>query len=50
LEIKKKAEELRLEYEYEDAMAQENCLLNNSLRHDKELSELPIDGVQDCVA
>ena len=30
-------------------MAQEDCLSNNSPRDDKELSELPIDSVQDCV-
>ena len=50
LEIKKKAEESKLEYEYEDAMAQEECLSNNSPKDDKELSELPIDNVKDRVA
>ena len=50
LEIKKKAEESKLEYEYEDAMAQEDCLSNNSSRDEKELSELPIDSVKDRVA
>ena len=50
LEIKKKAEESKLEYEYEDAMAQEDCLSNNSPRDEKELSELPIDTVKDRVA
>ena len=50
LEIRKRAEESKLEYEYEDAMAQEDCLSNNSPRDDKELSELPIDSVKDRVA
>ena len=50
LEIKKKAEESKLEYEYEDAMAQEECLSNDSPKDDKELSELPIDSVNDRVA
>ena len=49
LEIKKKREESKLEYEYEDAMAQEECLSNNSPKDDKELSELPIDSVKDRV-
>jgi len=50
LEIKKRAEESKLEYEYEDAMAQEDCLSNNSPRDKKVFSELPIDGVKDRVA
>jgi len=50
LEIKKRAEESKLEYEYEDVMAQEDCLSNNSPRDEKELSELPIDGVKNRVA
>ena len=42
LEIKKTTGESKLEYEYEDAMAQEECLSNNSPKDDEELSGFPI--------
>ena len=49
LELKKKAEQSRLESEYEDALVQEEeCTAKNL--DDKELSELPIDRVNDRVA
>ena len=50
LELKKKAEESRLEYQYEDAIAREERLSNNGDLNDKELSELPIDSLHDRVS
>ena len=50
LEIRRRAEESKLEYKYEDAIVQEDCLLNNSPRGDKDLSELLIDSEKDRVA
>ena len=49
LELKKKAEELRLEYEFEDAIAQEEGMSNNN-DVDKELNELPVDDMSDRVS
>ena len=49
LELKMKAEESRLEYQYEDAIAREERLSNNGDLNDKELSELPIDSLHDRV-
>ena len=46
LELKKKAEELRLEYEFEDAIAQEEGMSNND-EVDKELNELPVHDMSD---
>ena len=44
-----KAEESRLEYEFEDAIAQEEGMSNKG-DIDEELSELPSDGVNDRVS
>ena len=49
LELKKNAEESKLEYELEDALAQEEGMSNNG-DSDKELSELSIDSVNDRVS
>ena len=44
MELQKKAEESRLEYEFEDAIAQEKGMSNKG-DIDEELNELPFDGV-----
>ena len=49
LEIQKKAEESRLEYEFEDAIAQEEGTSNKG-DSDEELNELPIESVNDRVS
>jgi len=49
LELKKKAEELRLQYEFEDAIAQEESMPNNN-DVDKKLNELPVDDMSDRVS
>ena len=49
LELQKKAEESRLEYEFEDAIAQEEGMSNKG-DIDEELYELPSDGVDDRVS
>lgn len=49
LELQKKAEESRLEYEFEDAIAQEEGMSNKG-DIDEELNELPLDGVNDRVS
>ena len=49
LELQKKAEESRLEYEFEDAIAQEEGMSNKG-DIDEELNELPVDGVNDQVS
>ena len=49
LEFQKKAEESRLEYEFEDAIAQEEGMLNKG-DIDEELHELPLDSVNDRVS
>ena len=49
LELQKKAEESRLEYEFEDAIAQEEGMSNKG-DVDEELHELPSDGVDDRVS
>ena len=46
MELQKKAEESRLEYEFEDAIAQEKGMSNKG-DIDEELNELPFDGVND---
>lgn len=48
LELKKKAEELRLEYEFEDAIAMEGMSNNSDV--DKELLKLPVDDMSDRVS
>ena len=48
LELQKKAEESRLEYEFEDAIAQEG--MSNKGDIDEELNKLPLDGVNDRVS
>ena len=48
LELQKKAEESRLEYEFEDAIAQEG--MSNKGDIDEELNKLPLDGVNDWVS
>lgn len=53
LELKKKAEESRLEYLYEDALAQDErtgMSVNGDIKDHKELRELPIDSVNDRVS
>ena len=49
LELQKKADESRLEYEFEDAIAQEEGMSNKG-DIDEELNELPLDGVNDRVS
>ena len=49
LELQKKAEESRLEYEFEDAIAQEEGMSNKG-DIDEELNKLPLDGVNDRVS
>jgi len=49
LELQKKAEESRLEYEFEDAIAQEESMLNEG-DIDEELNKLPIESVNDQVS
>ena len=49
LELQKKAEESRLEYEFEDAIAQEEGMSKKG-DIDEELNELPLDGVNDRVS
>ena len=49
LQLQKKAEESRLEYEFEDAIAQEEGMSNKG-DTDEELNELPLDGVNDRVS
>ena len=49
LELQKKAEESRLEYEFEDAVAQEEGMSNKG-DIDEELNELPLDSVNDRVS
>ena len=49
MELQKKAEESRLEYEFEDAIAQEEGMSNKG-DTDEELNELPLDGVNDRVS
>ena len=49
MELQKKAEESRLEYEFEDAIAQEQGMSNKG-DIDEELNELPLDGVNDRVS
>ena len=50
LELRKKAEESKLEYEFEDALAKEDFVSNNANIIDEELSELPVDSVNDRVS
>ena len=50
LELRKKAEESKLEYEFEDALAKEDFVSNNANIIDEELSELPVDRVNDRVS
>ena len=50
LELKEKAEESKLEYEFEDALAKEDFVSNNADIIDEELSELPVDSVNDRVS
>ena len=49
LELQKKAEESRLEYEFEDAIALEEGMSNKG-DVDEELNKLPLDGVNDRVS
>ena len=49
LELQKKAEESRLQYEFEDAIAQEEGMSNKG-DIDEELNKLPLDGVNDRVS
>ena len=49
MELQKKAEESRLEYEFEDAIAQEEGMSNKG-DIDEEFNELPLDGVNDWVS
>ena len=49
LQLQKKAEESRFEYEFEDAIAQEEGMSNKG-DIDEELNELPLDGVNDRVS
>ena len=49
MQLQKKAEESRLEYEFEDAIAQEEGMSNKG-DIDEELNELPLDGVNDRVS
>ena len=49
LNLKKKAEESRSEYEYEDAIAQEEQSVHGDIE-DKVLKKLPIDSVYDRVS
>ena len=46
MELQKKAEESRLEYEFEDAITQEEGMSNEG-DIDEELNKLPLDGVND---
>ena len=50
LELRKKAAESKLEYEFEDALAKEDFVSNNANIIDEELSELPVDSVNDRVS
>ena len=50
LELRKKAEVSKLEYEFEDALAKEDFVSNNADIIDEQLSELPVDSVNDRVS
>ena len=50
LELRKKADESKLEYEFEDARAKDDFVSNNADIIDEELSELPVDSVDDRVS
>ena len=50
LELRKKADESKLEYEFEDALAKDDFVSNNADIIDEELSELPVDSVNDRVS
>ena len=49
LELQKKAEESRFEYEFEDSIAQEEGMSNKG-DSDEELNELPLESVKDRVS
>ena len=49
LELQKKAEDSRLEYEFEDAFAQEEGMSDKG-DSDEELNELPLESVNDRVS
>ena len=49
LELQKKAEESRLEYDFENSITQEDGMSNKG-DMDEELSEWPLDGVNDRVS
>ena len=49
LELQKKTEESRLEYEFEETIAREEGMSNKG-GIDEELTELPLDGVNDRVS
>ena len=50
LELREKAEESKLEYELEDALAKEYFVSNNADIIDEKLSELPVDNVNNRVS
>ena len=50
LELRKKADESKMEYEFEDALAKDDFVSNNADIMDEELSELPVDSVNDRVS
>ena len=50
LELRKKAGESKLEFEFEDALAKEDFVSNSVDIIDEELSELPVDSVNDRVS
>ena len=49
MELQRKAEESRLEYEFEDAIAHEEGMPSKG-NIDEELNELPLDDVNDRVS
>ena len=50
LELRKKAEEAKWKYDFEDALAKDDFVPNNADIIDEELSELPVDSVNDRVS
>ena len=50
LELRKKAEEAKWEYDFEDALANDDFVPNNADIIDEEPSELAVDSVNDRVS